>query len=801
METLDPVCGMSVDLDTTAHQFIYADQTYGFCCAHCLEKFKADPEQFLHTEQSANAVPTSPDTVYVCPMDPEVRADKPSPCPKCGMALEPEVAPLPTPTVEYVCPMHLEVVTALPGACPSCGMTLEPHAIDVQETPNSELIDMTRRFWIGVGFGFPVFLLAMGDMVFGARMQEVVSRPLSNWLQLIFTTPVVLWAGWPFFERAWASLKNTSANMFTLIAMGVGSAFVYSVAATVNPQWFPEGFQTDHGVPTYFETAVAITVLVLLGQVLESRARHRTGAAIRSLLSLSPQTARVVLPDHDTDVPLALVKVGDLLRVRPGDKIPVDGVVVNGASTVDESMVTGEAIPVEKTVGTQVIGATINGTGSFTMRAERIGSETLLAHIVQMVANAQRTRAPIQRVADRVSEWFVPSVVLVAIVTLVVWGLWGPEPRFALALVNAVAVLIIACPCALGLATPMAIMVGTGRGAKSGVLVKHAAALEMLDRVEVLVIDKTGTLTEGRPQVSSISTIDGVVSETELLRLAGALEQSSQHPLALAVITRAVEQDMALPEVEDFQTVPGRGVEGTVDKRHILLGTEEFLIGHGVHTDVFTGEANELRHQGQTVIFLAVDKRLAGFLSVSDSVKPSTFEALSMLQAEGVRIVMATGDNALTAHAVGDTLGLNEVRAGVLPEEKQQIVADLQAEGRVVAMAGDGINDAPALAEAAVGIAMGTGADIAVESADITLVKGDLRGIARARQLSRSTLRNIRQNLFLAFIYNGVGVPVAAGLLYPLTGWFIDPIWASAAMTLSSISVITNALRLRSLDL
>ncbi len=801
METLDPVCGMSVDLDTTAHQFIYADQTYGFCCAHCLEKFKADPEQFLHTEQSANAVPTSPDTVYVCPMDPEVRADKPSPCPKCGMALEPEVAPLPTPTVEYVCPMHLEVVTALPGACPSCGMTLEPHAIDVQETPNSELIDMTRRFWIGVGFGFPVFLLAMGDMVVGARMQEVVSRPLSNWLQLIFTTPVVLWAGWPFFERAWASLKNTSANMFTLIAMGVGSAFVYSVAATVNPQWFPEGFQTDHGVPTYFETAVAITVLVLLGQVLESRARHRTGAAIRSLLSLSPQTARVVLPDHDTDVPLALVKVGDLLRVRPGDKIPVDGVVVNGASTVDESMVTGEAIPVEKTVGTQVIGATINGTGSFTMRAERIGSETLLAHIVQMVANAQRTRAPIQRVADRVSEWFVPSVVLVAIVTLVVWGLWGPEPRFALALVNAVAVLIIACPCALGLATPMAIMVGTGRGAKSGVLVKHAAALEMLDRVEVLVIDKTGTLTEGRPQVSSISTIDGVVSETELLRLAGALEQSSQHPLALAVITRAVEQDMALPEVEDFQTVPGRGVEGTVDKRHILLGTEEFLIGHGVHTDVFTGEANELRHQGQTVIFLAVDKRLAGFLSVSDSVKPTTFEALRMLQAEGVRIVMATGDNALTAHAVGDTLGLNEVRAGVLPEEKQRIVAGLQAEGRVVAMAGDGINDAPALTEAAVGIAMGTGADIAVESADITLVKGDLRGIARARQLSRSTLRNIRQNLFLAFIYNGIGVPVAAGVLYPLTGWFIDPIWASAAMTLSSISVITNALRLRSLDL
>lgn len=801
METLDPVCGMSVDLDTTAHQFIYAGQTYGFCCAHCLEKFKTDPEQYLHPEQSANTASAAPDTVYVCPMDPEVRADKPSPCPKCGMALEPEVAPLPAPGVEYVCPMHLEVVTTLPGTCPSCGMTLEPHAIDVQETPNSELIDMTRRFWIGVGFGFPVFLLAMGDMVFGARMQEVVSRPLSNWLQLIFTTPVVLWAGWPFFERAWASLKNTSANMFTLIGMGVGSAFVYSVAATVNPQWFPEGFQTDHGVPTYFETAVAITVLVLLGQVLESRARHRTGAAIRSLLNLSPQTARVVLPDHDTDVPLALVKVGDLLRVRPGDKIPVDGVVVNGASAVDESMVTGEAIPVEKTVGTQVIGATINGTGSFTMRAERIGSETLLAHIVQMVANAQRTRAPIQRVADRVSEWFVPSVVLVAIVTLVVWGLWGPEPRFVFALVNAVAVLIIACPCALGLATPMAIMVGTGRGAKSGVLVKHAAALEMLDRVEVLVIDKTGTLTEGRPQVSSISTIDGVVSETELLRLAGALEQSSQHPLALAVVTRAVEQDMALPEVEAFQTVPGRGVEGTVEKRHVLLGTEEFLIGHGVHTDVFTHQANELRSQGQTVIFLAVDGRLAGFLSVSDSVKPSTFEALRMLQAEGVRIVMATGDNALTAHAVGDTLGLNEVRAGVLPEEKQQIVAGLQAEGRVVAMAGDGINDAPALAEAAVGIAMGTGADIALESADITLVKGDLRGIARARRLSRSTLRNIRQNLFLAFIYNGVGVPVAAGVLYPLTGWFIDPIWASAAMTLSSISVITNALRLRSLDL
>ena len=801
METLDPVCGMSVDLDATVHQFIYAGQTYGFCCAHCLEKFKTDPEQYLHPKQSANAAPTSPDTVYVCPMDPEIRADKPGPCPRCGMALEPEVAPLPTRAVEYICPMHLEVVTTLPGTCPSCGMTLEPHAIDVQETPNSELIDMTRRFWIGVGFGFPVFLLAMGDMVFGARMQETVSRPLSNWLQFIFTTPVVLWAGWPFFERAWASLKNTSANMFTLIAMGVGSAFVYSVAATVNPRWFPEGFQTDHGVPTYFETAVAITVLVLLGQVLESRARHRTGAAIRSLLSLSPQIARVVLPEHDTDVPLALVKVGDLLRVRPGDKIPVDGVVVNGASAVDESMVTGEAIPVEKTVGTQVIGATINGTGSFTMRAERIGSETLLAHIVQMVANAQRTRAPIQRVADRVSEWFVPSVVLVAIVTLVVWSLWGPEPRFVTALVNAVAVLIIACPCALGLATPMAIMVGTGRGAKSGVLVKHAAALEMLDRVEVLVIDKTGTLTEGRPRVATISTIEGVVSETKLLRLAGALEQSSHHPLAVAVVTRAIEQDMALPEVENFQTVPGRGVEGTVEKRHVLLGTEEFLIEHGVHTDVFAHQANELRHQGQTVIFLAVDGQLAGFLSVSDAVKPSTFEALRMLQAEGVRIVMATGDNALTAHAVGDTLGLNEIRAGVLPEEKQRIVAGLQAEGRVVAMAGDGINDAPALAEAAVGIAMGTGADIAIESADITLVKGDLRGIARARRLSRSTLRNIRQNLFLAFIYNGIGVPVAAGVLYPLTGWFIDPIWASAAMTLSSLSVITNALRLRSLDL
>jgi len=801
METLDPVCGMSVDLATTAHQFIYAGQTYGFCCAHCLAKFKTDPEQYLHTKQSANAAPTSPDAVYVCPMDPEVRADKPSPCPKCGMALEPEVAPLPTRGVKYICPMHLEVVTTLPGTCPSCGMTLEPHAIDVQETPNSELIDMTRRFWIGVGFGFPVFLLAMGDMVVGARMQEVVSRPLSNWLQFIFTTPVVLWAGWPFFERGWASLKNTSANMFTLIAMGVGSAFVYSIAATVNPRWFPEGFQTDHGVPTYFETAVAITVLVLLGQVLESRARHRTGAAIRSLLNLSPQTARVVLPDHDTDVPLALVKVGDLLRVRPGDKIPVDGVVVNGASAVDESMVTGEAIPVEKTVGTQVIGATINGTGSFTMRAERIGSETLLAHIVQMVANAQRTRAPIQRVADRVSEWFVPSVVLVAIVTLVVWSLWGPEPRFVTALVNAVAVLIIACPCALGLATPMAIMVGTGRGAKSGVLVKHAAALEMLDRVDVLVIDKTGTLTEGRPRVASISTIEGVVSETKLLRLAGALEQASQHPLAVAIVTRAIEQGMALAEVENFQTVPGRGVAGTVEKRHVLLGTEEFLIEHGIHTDVFAHQANELRHQGQTVIFLAVDEQLAGFVSVSDAVKPTTVEALRMLQAEGVRIVMATGDNALTAHAVGDTLGLNEVRAGVLPEEKQRIVAGLQAEGRVVAMAGDGINDAPALTEAAVGIAMGTGADIAVESADITLVKGDLRGIARARRLSRSTLRNIRQNLFLAFIYNGIGVPVAAGVLYPLTGWFIDPIWASAAMTLSSISVITNALRLRSLDL
>jgi len=653
---------------------------------------------------------------------------------------------------------------------------------------------------LGVALGLPVLLLAMGEMVFSLSVLGVTGSRMNNWLQLMLASPVVLWAGWPFYQRAWMSIVNISPNMFTLIALGVGSSYLYSLVATIVPEWFPNGFHGEAGVEPYFDTAVAITVLVLLGQMLEGRARSQTGAAIRALLGLTPKTARVIRDGSERDIPLSLVRVGDLLRIRPGERIPVDGVVVDGTSAVDESMVTGESIPIEKSAKASLIGATINGTGTLTMLAERVGSDTLLAQIVRTVTDAQRSRAPIQRVADRLATYFVPSVVGVSIAAFIGWGLWGPEPRFALALVSAVAVLIIACPCALGLATPMAIMVGTGRGASAGVLIKNAEALEALERVDTLVVDKTGTLTEGRPKVVDVYAINGF-TEIEVVRLSAALEQASEHPLASAVLARARMDGLSLPTAIDFQAVPGCGVTGSINGQQVALGTRELLAEHAIDIGLLSARADAVRRNGQTVMFLAVNGHAVGLLGVADPVKSSTPEALELLRQDGLRLVMVTGDNALTAQAVAATLGIKEFRAGVLPDAKRQIIAELQADGHTVAMAGDGINDAPALAEATVGIAMGTGTDVAMESAGITLVKGDLRAIARARRLSRGTLRNIRQNLFLAFVYNAVGVPVAAGILYPLTGLLISPIWAGAAMTLSSLSVITNSLRLRWLEL
>ena len=747
-------------------------------------------------------------------MCPEVRETEPVPCPSCGMALEPEFAAPPPVAVEYTCPMHPEVVRDQPGACPACGMALEPRTVTQEEAPNPELADMTRRFRIAAAIGLPVFGIAMTEMIAGAGVLPL-NRTVSNWIQLACAVPVVLWAGRPFFERGWASIVNRSPNMFTLIALGVGAAFVYSVAATVVPGSFPEGFRMEGGVEPYFDTAVVIIVLVLLGQVLELRARHRTGAALRSLLGLAPAVAHRIghvdgVPGadatgaRDRDVPLAEVRVGDLLRVRPGERVPVDGVVIEGRSAVDESMISGEPIPVEKGPGNAVIGATVNGTGSLTMRAERVGAETLLAQIVRMVSEAQRSRAPIQRVADRLAGWFVPAVVTVAVAAFAGWALWGPEPRLALALVSAVAVLIIACPCALGLATPMAIMVGTGRGATAGVLIRDAAALETLERVDTLVVDKTGTLTEGKPRIRTVAAASGSdVDEDELLRLAAAVERASEHPLAAAIIAEADARGVPAVVATDFASETGSGVTGSVDGRRVVVGNVSFVEAQGIDVGDLPAVADEARGRGETVVFVAVEGRPAGVIGVVDPIKASTEEALAMLRREGLRIVMATGDSRATAEAVAADVGIDlaDVVAEVLPADKRRLVADEQARGRTVAMAGDGINDAPALAEAAVGIAMGTGTDIAMESAGITLVRGDLRAIARARRLSRSTMRNIRQNLALAFVYNAVGVPVAAGLLYPVIGLLISPIWASAAMTLSSLSVVGNALRLRRVEL
>ena len=802
---IDPVCGMTVQPATAAGSFEHGGKTYYFCAARCLEKFRADPGYYVTPPEQRIPKPalgsSDESTTYVCPMDPEVSQKGPGACPKCGMALEPADVSAPVTRTEYTCPMHPEIVQADPGNCPICGMALEPRTV-TEEEANPELVDMTRRFWQSVILGAPILTLMISDMLPGQPLQQLVSGKVLVWFQFLLATPVVLWIGRPLFERAWTSVVNRHLNMFTLIGLGTGAAYLYSVAATFMPELFPDSFRAHGGeLAVYFEPAVVIIALVLLGQVLELRARSRTSSALKALLGLAPKTARIVRSDaREEDIPLEQVQVGDRLRVRPGEKIPVDGLVLEGVSAVDESMVTGESIPVEKQPGQKVVGATVNGTGSFVMRAERVGRETLLSQIVRMVSEAQRTRAPIQRLADVVASYFVPMVILVAALTFVIWALYGPEPRMAYALLNAVAVLIIACPCALGLATPMSIMVGTGRGATAGVLIRNAEALETLAKVDVLVVDKTGTLTEGKPRLMTVVPVSSV-SETDLLRVTAGLEQNSEHPLAAAIVTGAREKGLTLAKPKDFRSFTGKGVTGIVEDRVVAVGTVPFLRELGADTEALVAQAEPLRQEGQTVIFVAIDGKPAGLLGVADPIKASTPEAIDLLHQEGLRIVMLTGDSKTTAQAVARRLHIDDVQAEVLPDQKTAVIKQLQAEGRIVAMAGDGINDAPALAQAQVGIAMGTGTDVAMESAGVTLVKGDLRAIARARRLSRGTMKNIRQNLFFAFVYNVLGVPIAAGILYPFVGVLLSPMIASAAMTFSSVSVIANALRLRRLAL
>ena len=755
------------------------------------------------TETAERSNPPAPaSAVWICPMDPEVRSDKPAACPICGMALEPEEITVPQDRVEYVCPMDPEVVSDKPGSCPKCGMALEPRTIAATEEENPELVDMTRRFYVGSALTLPVFLMAMGGMLPGAPLQGLLSPSAQGWAELVLSTPVVLWAGRPFFERMWASFVNRHLNMFTLIGIGTGAAYGFSVIATLFPSWFPDSFRGHHGdVDRYFEAAAVITVLVLLGQVLELRARSRTGSAIRALLGLAPKTARRIDADgSEVDVPLAEIQVGDRVRVRPGEKIPVDAVVLEGSSAVDEAMITGEPVPVEKNVGDRVTGATINGTGGLVVKADRVGSDTLLAQIVKMVGEAQRSRAPIQRMADVVASYFVPIVVGISALTFVLWAMFGPEPRFAHALVNAVAVLIVACPCALGLATPMSIMVGVGRGASAGVLIKDAAALEALETVGRLVIDKTGTLTEGKPRVLSV-VAHPAFDESGVLRLAASLERGSEHPLAAAVVAEASAKKLSLSIASDFRSVTGKGVLGTIEGRAVALGNESLLGDLKVDPASLNRRASELREAGQSIMFLVVDGALVGLLGTADPVKATSKEAIALLRREGLAITMLTGDNRATALGVAKSVGIDDVIAEVLPADKVNAVRNLQKSGASVAMAGDGINDAPALAQAQVGIAMGTGTDVAIQSAGITLVKGDLLGIVRARRLSRAVMSNIRQNLFFAFIYNSLGVPIAAGLLYPFFGLLLSPMIAAAAMSLSSVSVIGNALRLRGVRL
>jgi len=760
----DPVCGMAVDPKTARYRESYGGQEYVFCSDRCRSKFVAEPATYIDKEIQPSPPRSEPNgTIYTCPMHPQIRQPKPGNCPICGMALEPEIAA-------------------------------------VEAGPSPELRDMTRRFWIGLALAVPVVAIEMGGHILDLHMW--LGAGASNWIQLILATPVVLWAGWPFFQRGWQSLVNRSLNMFTLIAMGIGVAWIYSVVATAAPGLFPETFRSaDGSVAVYFEAAAVITVLVLLGQVLELRAREQTGGAIRALLDLVPKTARRVREDgSDEDIALDAVVVGERLRVRPGETVPVDGELIEGRSSIDESMVTGESMPITKDVGSTLIGGTLNRSGGFIMRASKIGSDTMLSRIVAMVAQAQRSRAPIQRLADEVSGWFVPLVIGVAVIAFGAWMLFGPEPRFAHGLVAAVAVLIIACPCALGLATPMSIMVGVGRGAGLGVLIKNAEALERFEKIDTLVVDKTGTLTEGRPKLTGLKAAEGL-GEDELLRLAATLERASEHPLAEAIVEAAKERGLALGEARDFDSPVGKGVTGIVEGHSLVIGSHRIMGEAGIDIAGFASEAETLRADGATVIVVAIDGRAAGLLAISDPVKETTPAALSALRAAGIRIVMLTGDNRTTAEAVARRLGIDEVEAEVLPEEKSSVVARLRAQGRVVAMAGDGVNDAPALAAADIGVAMGTGTDVAIESAAVTLLKGDLQGIVRALQLSRATMSNIRQNLFFAFVYNAAGVPVAAGLLYPFFGILLSPIIAAAAMALSSVSVIGNALRLRSVSL
>jgi Cu+-exporting ATPase len=804
-QSIDPVCGMDVDITAPAATLLHEGTTYLFCSSHCLEKFKASPDSFTGAGKTKpeQTIPPSSESelktnIFTCPMHPEIQQEGPGTCPKCGMALEPLIATTLVERVEYTCPMHPEIVQGAPGSCPKCGMALESRTMSVEEGENPELVDMRRRFYLSIILTVPEFIIAMGHMLPGHPLMALASPRIYGWIELLLTSPVVLWAGWPFFVRGWQSLVNRSLNMFTLISLGVAVAYGYSLVATLFPDIFPPSFRGNAGeVAVYFEAAAVIVTLVLLGQVLELKARSQTGAAIKALLGLAPKTARLIRDDGtEVDVPLGQVHPGDRLRVRPGEKVPVDGTVIEGTSSVDEAMISGEAIPVEKEVGSRVTGATVNGTGSLIMRAEKVGAETVLAQIVKMVSEAQRSRAPIQKQADVVAGWFVPAVMLSAIATFIVWGLFGPDPRMAHALINAVAVLIIACPCALGLATPMSIMVATGKGATMGILFKNAEAIELLRKVDTLVVDKTGTLTEGKPKLVAVETVDGF-DQQKLLHLAASLERGSEHPLAAAIVGGAEERSIETAAVEEFQSITGKGVTGRIDGLDVALGNRKLFEDMGIDTSALRNQAEAMEVKGKTVMFVAADGKPVGLLCVADPVKETTPEALRQLHAEGIRIVMMTGDNRTTAESVAKDLGIDEILAEVLPEEKAAKVKELQTQGRFVAMAGDGINDAPALAQAHVGIAMGTGTDVAMESAGVTLVKGDLRGIVRARLLSRATMANIRQNLFFAFFYNALGIPLAAGVLYPFFGILLSPMIAAAAMSFSSVSVIGNALRLR----
>ena len=806
----DPVCGMTVNAASARYHARHNDEDYVFCSQHCMNNFKAEPARYLqqeashsccgghgHKQQGQPETKASADGDYICPMCEGVRQQGPGSCPKCGMALEAESPRQPATKTQYTCPMHPDIIDDDPGDCPKCGMALEPISVHIEED-NTELTQMSRRFWVGALLALPVLIIAMLlDMAPGV-MPAGISTHSWYWLEFVLATPVVLWGGWPFFVRAVQSVRTMNLNMFTLIGLGVSVAWSYSIIALLFPGLFPDTMQhADGSVAVYFEAAAVITVLVLLGQVLELKARSQTNTAIKLLLGLAPKTARLVTDDgEEKDIALDQVQSGDTLRVRPGEKVPVDGIVLEGSSNIDESMVTGEPMPVSKTQDDRLIGATVNTTGTLLMQAQRVGQDTLLSQIVNMVAEAQRSRAPVQKLVDKVAAWFVPAVVLVAVITLFSWFIWGPEPKLSHAIINAVAVLIIACPCALGLATPMSIMVGTGRGASMGVLIKNAEALEAMEQIDTLVVDKTGTLTEGKPKLVEVATVNDF-NQDELLQLAASLEQGSEHPLGAAIVEGAKEKGLSLSKPDEFDSVTGQGIQGRVNGRRISLGNIALFEHQGIDATALQQQAEDLRKQGQTVMLVAIDGRAAGLVSVADPIKETSREAIDALHREGIKIVMLTGDNKVTAQAVAAKLNIDDVQADVQPEQKSEAVKKLQSQGDRVAMAGDGINDAPALAQATIGIAMGSGTDVAMESAGITLVRGDLRGIVQALRLSRATMRNIRQNLFFAFIYNSMGVPIAAGVLYPFFGLLLSPMIAAAAMSLSSVSVIANALRLR----